>query len=34
VRTTIVPYPMADANAALAALRDGTLTGAAVLTMA
>jgi propanol-preferring alcohol dehydrogenase len=29
VETT--PFPLAEANAALAALRDGTLTGAAVL---
>ena len=33
VRTTVVAYPMEDANAALAALRHGSLTGAAVLTM-
>jgi propanol-preferring alcohol dehydrogenase len=33
VRTTVVPYPLAAANAALTALRDGSLTGAAVLTM-
>jgi propanol-preferring alcohol dehydrogenase len=31
VRTTTVRYPLAQANAALAALRDGRLTGAAVL---
>ncbi len=31
IRTTVVPYPLAAANAALAALREGTLTGAAVL---
>ena len=33
VRTTVTPYALADANAALSALRDGTLTGAAVLTL-
>ncbi|MBX6322451.1 MAG: zinc-dependent alcohol dehydrogenase family protein [Rhodospirillaceae bacterium] len=33
VRTTAVPYPLAQANAALADLREGRLTGAAVLTM-
>ena len=33
VRTTVVPYPLADANVALTALRDGSLTGAAVLTL-
>jgi alcohol dehydrogenase, propanol-preferring len=33
VRTTVVPYPLPDANAALAALREGSLIGAAVLTM-
>jgi alcohol dehydrogenase, propanol-preferring len=33
VRTTVVSYPLADANAALTALREGSLTGAAVLTM-
>jgi propanol-preferring alcohol dehydrogenase len=31
VRTSVVPYPLADANTALAALRSGSLTGAAVL---
>ncbi len=31
VRTTVVPYPLAEANAALDALRAGHLTGAAVL---
>jgi propanol-preferring alcohol dehydrogenase len=31
VRTTVAPYPLADANTALAALRSGSLTGAAVL---
>jgi propanol-preferring alcohol dehydrogenase len=34
LRTTVSPFPLAEANAALAALRDGALTGAAVLTMA
>jgi propanol-preferring alcohol dehydrogenase len=34
IRTRVVPYPLAAANEALAALRDGTLTGAAVLTPA
>ena len=33
VRTVAVPYPLAAANSALDALRAGTLTGAAVLTM-
>jgi propanol-preferring alcohol dehydrogenase len=33
LRTTVVPYPLPQANEALAALRDGSLTGAAVLTM-
>ena len=33
VRTAVTPYALADANAALAALRDGALTGAAVLTI-
>jgi alcohol dehydrogenase, propanol-preferring len=33
VRTTVTPYPLARANEALAALREGALTGAAVLTM-
>jgi len=31
VRTTVVPFPLADANAALDRLRNGELTGAAVL---
>ena len=31
IRTQVVPFPLASANAALAALRAGTLTGAAVL---
>jgi len=34
IRTHVVPFPLASANAALAALRDGTLTGAAVLEIA
>jgi propanol-preferring alcohol dehydrogenase len=34
VRTTVTPYALADANRALADLRAGTLTGAAVLTVA
>jgi propanol-preferring alcohol dehydrogenase len=34
IRTHVVPYPMAAANDALSALREGRLTGAAVLTMA
>jgi propanol-preferring alcohol dehydrogenase len=29
--STVVPYPLADANEALAALRSGALVGAAVL---
>jgi len=33
IRTTVTPYPLARANEALAALREGSLTGAAVLTM-
>jgi propanol-preferring alcohol dehydrogenase len=33
VRITAAPYPLAAANSALASLRAGTLTGAAVLTM-
>jgi len=33
IRTKVVPYPMSAANEALAALRHGGLTGAAVLTM-
>jgi propanol-preferring alcohol dehydrogenase len=33
VRTTVTPYPLARANEALAALREGALTGAAVLTI-
>jgi propanol-preferring alcohol dehydrogenase len=31
VRTTVVPYPLAEANAALDALRTGRISGAAVL---
>ena len=31
VRTTVQPYPLADANRALADLREGRVTGAAVL---
>jgi len=34
VRTTVTPFPLARANEALTALREGALTGAAVLTMA
>lgn len=34
IRTEVVPYPLAEANEALAALREGRLTGAAVLTVA
>jgi propanol-preferring alcohol dehydrogenase len=34
VRTSVTPYALADANRALADLREGTLTGAAVLTAA
>jgi propanol-preferring alcohol dehydrogenase len=34
IRTHVVPFPLASANSALAALRDGTLTGAAVLQIA
>ncbi|HEX6137301.1 MAG TPA: zinc-dependent alcohol dehydrogenase family protein [Casimicrobiaceae bacterium] len=34
IRTSLVTFPLAEANAALAALRDGTLAGTAVLTMA
>jgi len=34
IRTHVVPFPLASANTALAALRDGTLTGAAVLEIA
>jgi propanol-preferring alcohol dehydrogenase len=34
IRTTVSPFPLAQANGALAALRGGTLSGAAVLTMA
>jgi propanol-preferring alcohol dehydrogenase len=34
ISTQTVPFPLADANLALRALRDGALTGAAVLTMA
>jgi propanol-preferring alcohol dehydrogenase len=33
IRTSLVTFPLAEANAALAALRDGTLAGTAVLTM-
>jgi len=33
IRTTVVPFPLNAANDALRALRDGTLTGAAVLTV-
>ena len=33
VRTTVAPYPLARANEALAALRKGALSGAAVLTI-
>jgi len=33
VKTEVVPYPLAQANAALADLRDGRLQGAAVLQM-
>ena len=33
VRTKVVPYPLARANEALTALREGALSGAAVLTM-
>ena len=33
IRTRVVPYPLRQANQALAALRDGQITGAAVLTM-
>jgi propanol-preferring alcohol dehydrogenase len=33
IRTTVTPFPLAEANAALAALREGKLNGAAVLTM-
>jgi propanol-preferring alcohol dehydrogenase len=33
VRTTVTPFPLERANEALAALREGTLSGAAVLTM-
>jgi alcohol dehydrogenase, propanol-preferring len=33
VRTTVAPYPLARANEALTALREGALSGAAVLTM-
>ena len=34
IRTRVVPFPLASANSALAALRDGTLAGAAVLRIA
>ena len=33
IRTTVVSFPLARANEALTALREGTLSGAAVLTM-
>ena len=33
IRTTVLPFPLARANEALLALREGTLSGAAVLTM-
>jgi propanol-preferring alcohol dehydrogenase len=33
IRTTVSPFPLARANEALAALRGGLVTGAAVLTM-
>jgi propanol-preferring alcohol dehydrogenase len=33
IRTHVTTFPLEDANAALAALRDGRLTGAAVLVM-
>jgi len=33
VRTTVTPFPLAHANEALTALREGALSGAAVLTM-
>ena len=33
VRTTVAPYPLARANEALTALREGALSGVAVLTM-
>jgi alcohol dehydrogenase, propanol-preferring len=32
IHTVVIPYPLADANSALDALRSGTLSGAAVLT--
>ena len=32
IRTSVTPFPLSAANNALRALRDGTLTGAAVLT--
>jgi len=31
VRTTVQPYPLPDANRALSDLREGRITGAAVL---
>ncbi len=34
IRTSVVPFPLAAANDALSALRDGRITGAAVLTTA
>ena len=33
VRTHVIEYPLRKANEALAALRNGTISGAAVLTM-
>jgi propanol-preferring alcohol dehydrogenase len=33
IRTTVSPFPLARANEALAALREGLVSGAAVLTM-
>jgi alcohol dehydrogenase, propanol-preferring len=33
VRTTVMPFPLARANEALTALREGTVSGAAVLTV-
>jgi propanol-preferring alcohol dehydrogenase len=32
IRTRVTPFPLSAANDALSALREGTLTGAAVLT--
>ena len=34
IRTEVVRYPLEQANEALSALREGRLTGAAVLTVA